>query len=363
MTVAMGIKYYAVSLFLFLLFPELLQAQTPDMVEKSILLIVSEDEDAATGMLEDVIVDSMALEFLLNDFRVRISEKAEGDDSSEEKRAREVLFDEARESGSLFLLEGRYRIEDDRVLLQLECLRVDRDASLYAGREEYPVDLNLDNAIQNSIRKVVASIESDLRDNPPEKMTGRTVDEPGPMEKDAVPGKPLPSQDQSVLSGRSGRRITGMAEYGLFIPVGESRDYFDLGSVPALGALYPVSLPFGILEFGGFISLNVIHAEGQMNSSQNLLVFLAPLIRYRIPLGERFACFFRLAPGGTLLMVNRNSEGFQGVMIPALQTGAGGEYVFREEWGFLWGADLSLSFEESITITGIQPSVGVYYRL
>lgn len=357
-------------------------AQETEADPRGITLAVLVEKGGSPGMLGSVIADSMALEFLLNDFRVRISDQAEDGASPDQKRA--LLMAEAAASGGLYLLEGRYRVEEDRVALRIECLRTDRETAVYTGEEEHPVDLNLDNAIQLFIRKAIAEIQKDLGEDPvyaPPADTGEETAgqedsegsgaEPGgdgefagePGVASSVTDDSDEQQDRSVPPDSPGAGLIAAAELGLFIPVGTSGDYFDMGYVPALSALYPLILPFGILEIGGFFSLNIIHAEGRLNSSQNLLFFFAPQARYRLPLGERFALSVRLAAGGSLLMVNRNGEGYQGVLIPAFQTGLGGEFALRESFGLFWGVDLSMSFEESITITGIQPSAGVYYRL
>lgn len=316
--------------FSYLVFGFSLNAQELESPNIRIMLTVSNDEENP-GPLNRVISESIELEFIIQDFDVL----------SVDFEKRDKLFIKSKRSRTSYLVETHYKAFEGKVNLKFQCFRIADSIEIYSESFEYPVDLKLDDSIQKQSSILVGIIHKDIEENP-QKVSYLVYDQ-----------EPVEREETLLLSGG----------FSLFIPMAVAGEYFSFGYMPFFQLHRTLDLPFGYLGIGVFLSLNIIAAEGDQSSTENLFISAGPDVRLGITLNKTFTLYVKVNTGVSFAMVNRNGEGYQGFMIPVLSSGLGSEISINDRLGIFIGTDYIMYFEESINVTGFSPSIGVCFSL
>ncbi len=340
----MNFRKFLGVLFLLSLFPHrsFLTAQILEAANIRVLLLVEYDGEEDNVPLQSVITDSVSLEFTIRNLDVLVVEPEDLDALSSGDE--DPLAALERRSRSSYVMHVLYSVDKGKVELKTECLRISDSSSLLKETFKVPVGLSLDDEIQQEVSGYIDRIEADIQENP-DLMTYLVYEE----EKDSAPASfPVPG-------------IT--TTFTFFMPLGESMDYLGYGINPRIRAHYPLPLSFGEIGFGWSVSVNSVSAEGELNTSRNIFTSTGPDILLKWNFLDRYYLYAGLSGGMCIWMVNRNSEGYQGVLLPGLIADAGAGWAYNDWIHLVLGADYSLYFEESLNIMGISPSLGVYLNL
>ncbi len=335
-------------LLLLLLFPfcSHLTAQILDTANVRILLKVQYDSEGSNPPLNMVITDSISLEFKLRNFDTLVVDPE--DQIELDGNAPDSLISFGRRSRSSYYLSVLYKVEKGQVELKTSCYRIYDGFLLMTEVYTTAVGLSLDEDIQQQASLYIDRIEKDMREHP-DLVTYLVYEE---------------ESEPRVSSEEYSPRLPGLtAAYTMYLPLGESRDYLSTGINPRIRVHFPLSLAIGELALGWSFSANMISAEGELNSSENIFFCTGPDVNFRYPVWDRLYLYAGFSGGFCFWMVNRNGEGYQGVLLPAFIADAGAGWAFSERFHLILGADYSLYIEESLNITGISPSLGIYLNL
>ncbi len=303
-----------------------------------IALAAESDTDSP---LAGIITDSMSFEFYLQDMDLLLLEP---DD------LKSLLKTGDKEQCS-YLVTSTSVIGEEEVGLQLKCIRIRDGFELYERSFTTPVDLTLDQQIQKEVSAMVALIQQDRADNP----------ELTTLLKNEIPQEePEPSVIPEAPRKRPVRVSAGGA---LFIPVGKTADYFKMGALPWLQGHLLYDLPFGRLGAGFSLTLNILQAAGEANKSKNLFFTAGPEGMFILDLNKSLSLFAGLDGGVALLMIDMNDEGYQGFAVPYVSPGAGVFFGLKDWMGIRAEISSIFYFEESLTISGLIPRIGLYFNL
>ncbi len=322
--------------FLILSLPEL-YSQEQDLPGYRVILIVRDSIGMDNVPLNAVITDSIILEFFIRNFDVLNYEVGD----------RERMLTLGFRTRSSYLIEAEYSVVQGQLEIQIRCIRISDEAEIYSDSIRTRVGLDLDEEIQARVSMLIDLIEADIDQNP-DLVTRLVYDE---------------EVRESPPQERESNWPDVTAELSLFFPLGESAEYLSMGIVPRIRVHYPITLPFGELALGWSFSMNFISAQGDLYSSENIFTSTGPDILLKWFITEKIYLYTGLSGGVCIWMTNREDEGYQGMLLPSLIADAGAGWIFSDHVGFVAGAAFSIYPEESLNITGISPSVGVYFNI
>jgi hypothetical protein len=153
---------------------------------------------------------------------------------------------------------------------------------------------------------------------------------------------------------------TGVAP---FVPVGVASQYFPVGVLPVVGARIVFPTPSGRIAFGLYAAAIYFMAEGNIDTSQNLLVPVGVDVRYEIGNGAPFLLFTHLSGGPAMLVIASSSQGTLTDLTAYFKAGLGATFMFNPRLGLSFAADYEVYFEMPYLIMGFTPWVAMSFKL
>lgn len=312
--------------------------QADELENKDILLILAIQKDIKniSTPMDNFITNSITLEFVINDFDIFIAEPEDNISLSSLKRRNQFSY----------LINADYSVDSNQVELHMVCYRIKDSYTLYQEKITSLLGLELDRDIEKHLDTMINRIEQDMRDNP-----------------DLLVRLPKQEQLPETPPSSDYRRPDISAVCGLFLPMGESRSYLHNGILSSIRFHYTRESPSFDFNLGWAVSVNVMEAHGQINTAQNIFTSTGPDIHLKGYLNQRFYLYSGINGGLCFWSINIDNQGYQGTVIPYTAADLGFGVVLSEKMMLNVSTEYSLYFEESLTIMGISPTVGVYINL
>lgn len=276
--------------------------------------------------LQAIVIDSISLEILLEEFNTSIIKLSN----------RERMLKQGKKEEASYLIECYYTSDINSISLEISCTRIKDESNIFSDAIVAPLDLELDLAIRNSIKKLLVLLQTDIKENP--RLITRI--------KEEVPGE--------------FKHLYFSLGAAPFIPLGEVRNYFSIGGMSELNLLYRAPASFGNLGYGIHLSGNYFQAEGDLNSSDTVFLAGGPEFRPSVTITNWIDLYLRANGGLSIFMIRTEETGFQNTLIPYISAGGGTAIKLSRDFGLVISCIYYNYFEKSLLISGLSPTIGLY---
>ena len=326
---------------------------------------------SGTSRLRSIIFDSAVLE--LGHLGFPIYPLASDNDAISEPDDLESAFEFARKEYVPSLISITYAINDNLAILKMDMYDVDDESEKAAVTLETKIDLFLDAAIAESVRRLVekSGITPPAISEEPVMNSGTgSLDITSGNEEqtvDLLPGGNAEFSDPieaKTPSGENSRRFfilsTGFAP---FIAVGKAVSFFSIGLEPNLLFAFVLPPPLDFLQTGLLLKATQFTAQGVLVETENYLLSGGPDVRLFISPSSAVSVYFHAAGGPTAFILRSETIGNRWKLIPFVSAGVGVSLAFNDVFGLIINVDYSVYFERSIFIMGVSPSANASLRL
>ena len=175
-----------------------------------------------------------------------------------------------------------------------------------------------------------------------------------------------PSKGVSGAEEKGGQKIRkhdfliGL-DAGGFVSTFKTADYFSSACSLTARGLFRFIRPRLILECGGSLNYIAFTAEGVNQKAVSSLSSFKGVVGIESIPRDRFYCFYRIAAGGSSLLMNTEEEGTLQKIIPSMSCEVGSGLLLNENWNLSVAVNYSFFYEESLCINGFTPCLGVNY--
>ena len=364
-------KFSVLFTLLFLILP-FMNLSADSSGEIAVLIAEKKGVDSLHQSFINIINDSIDLELQIEDFQ----------SIPHPSSFLKEMYGIAASKGASYIIDSDLILKSDTIQFTLSAYRVADQMPVHQESGKHKIDLDLDQSVRVTASILVNAIKADSRINrdllitfaAEDKIDGTLESAGGDESDDAqVPAEPEKKEETEVgdseKSPESSRDMGAFkkfyfsAGFAPFMTTGDASQYFTMGMAPEGHLSRRFKIPSGYLSLGVFGSWNMIEASGVLYDSKINFISAGPELRYGAYINQTMDLYFSMGGGMTLFRMDRDEDGIEQTFVPYAAGGLGLNFNFSSFMGLYISSTFFVYFEESITITGFLPAIGIHFRV